>query len=298
MATGIVSVAMHSVGWEAISVALLVITAAAWTQFGAVFFGRLRLARARWWREAQRPTALTAVAGTAVLGSRLVQAGWAWAGWALLVVATLLCLLLIGSLARVRSPRRALAPRYTGAVFLVVVAPESLAVLAASLGMRLDLEWPGLVALPAFGLGLAAYPIVLARFDVAQLRDGAGDQWVSGGSLAISTLACAEIVQVLAASRNLAGLHDALRLTSVVLWGLAVAWIPLLVAADMRWPRMGYDVRRWATVFPLGMYSVMTVTTGHAAGVHAFLSLGDVLAWVSLAAWATVSVGWVRSRLV
>ncbi|MBV9423964.1 MAG: hypothetical protein JOZ98_13700 [Solirubrobacterales bacterium] len=120
---------------------------------------------------------------------------------------------------------------------------------------------PGLAhrgrAIP-FALGLVAFVLVLARFDFAQLRTGPGDQWVSGGALAISTLACAELARAQAASHIVSGIHAPLRIASVALWGLTMFWLPALIAGEARWPRPSYDPRRWATVFPLGMYSVMS----------------------------------------
>jgi tellurite resistance protein TehA-like permease len=285
MATGIVSIVVHSDGYETLSRALLAITAAGWVLLGAVFLGQLFLDRAVWLQEARRPRSLTAVAGTAVLGSRLTLLGWSWAGWALLASATIWCLVLLLWLASARS-----LPG-TGASFLVVVAPQSVAVLAASLGEHLLIAWPALAALAPFALGLAAYPIALTRFDFRQLRIGTGDQWVAGGALAISTLACAQIAEATVATRALAAVHEPLRVASIVLWVLTIAWLPALVGAELRWPRPRYEIGRWATVFPLGMYAAMSVAVGIAAGVGPFVTLGKGWAWVALVAWIGVTVG-------
>jgi tellurite resistance protein TehA-like permease len=285
MATGIVSVAMLADGRTTLSRVLLVLTAASWALLGALFFARLAFDRARWLREARRPASLTAVAGSAVLGTRVTLLGWTWVGWVLLVIATALYAALIGSVLRARP-----LPR-TGGEFLAVVAPQSLAVLAASLGGRLGASWPALLALAPFVLGLLAYPVVLARFELAQLRAGAGEHWISGGALAISTLACADIAR--AATR----IHETLRIASLALWALTIAWLPLLIVAELGWRRVAYDARRWATVFPLGMYSVMSSATGSTANVHALVDLGNAWAWVALAAWAVTAMGLVRSAI-
>ncbi len=182
--------------------------------------------------------------------------GWTWAGWTLLAIATSLCLMLLRALTRAR------VLSHTGAAFLIVVAPQSLAVLAASLAGRLTLHWLAFAALIPFGLGLAAYVVVLTRFGFGELRTGKGDHWVSGGALAISTLACGELSQSSTALGTFGALHDLLRIASVVLWGLTIAWLPPLIGAEALWPRPRYDVRRWATVFPMGMYSVMSSTVG------------------------------------
>lgn len=288
MATGIVSVAMHSNGQDTISRALLVLTAGAWALLGVLFLQRLCLDHARWRREAESPSSLTAVAGTAVLGARLTLLGWSWAGWALLASAALLCLILIGVLARSRS-----FPS-TGAGFLVVVALQSLAVLAASLARHTAITWPALIAVVPLVVGLCAYAFVLARFDLLQLRVGAGDHWIAGGAIAISTLACAAIAQATGASHAPVGIHDPLRIASLVLWALTIAWLPALIGAEVRWGRPSYDVRRWATVFPLGMYSVMSSATGSVASVHPLVEFGNDWGWIALGAWIATTVGLAR----
>ncbi len=288
MATGIVSVAMHSDGQETLSRALFVFTAVAWAVLAVLFLKRLCFDRTRWRREAERPSSLTAVAGTAVLGARLTLLGWSWAGWALLASAALLCLILMGVLAGVRS-----FPS-TGAGFLVVVAPQSLAVLAASLARHMAIVWPALIALLPFAFGLCAYAFVLAGFDFLELRIAAGDHWIAGGAMAISTLACAAIAQATAVSHTLVGIHEPLRIASFVLWALTVAWLPVLIVAEVRWRRPSYDARRWATVFPLGMYSVMSFATGSVASIHALVEFGNDWAWVALAAWVATTVGMAR----
>jgi hypothetical protein len=126
MATGIVSVAIRADGQEALSLALLVLTAIAWVLLAAVGLHRVCFDRQRWREEAQQVASLTAVAGTAILGVRLTLLGWSWAGWTLLAIATTLCLTALSAV------RKARALPGTGAAFLVVVAPQSLTVLAAS----------------------------------------------------------------------------------------------------------------------------------------------------------------------
>jgi tellurite resistance protein TehA-like permease len=126
------------------------------------------------------------------------------------------------------------------------------------------------------------------------LRIAAGDHWIAGGAIAISTLACAAIAQATAVSHTLVGIHEPLRIASFVLWALTVAWLPVLIVAEVRWRRPSCDARRWATVFPLGMYSVMSSATGSVASIHALVEFGNDWAWVALAAWVATTVGMAR----
>lgn len=284
MATAIVSIALRSSGYEWLSRALLLVAVVLWIGLGAVSLSRLVLDRGRLLGEAERVSALTEVAGTAVLGSRLVLLGSYWAAWPLLATATLLGLLLTLVL-------RVKAAHAPGASFLVVVAPQSVAVLGAQIASHQHLAWLAAMSFAAFAWGLCSYPAVLARFDFGELRAGAGDQWVAGGALAISALACGELANAQSAVHVLSGIHDALGVASLVLWVLAIAWLPALLLGEARWPRLDYNVRRWATVFPLGMYAAMSFTV---ASVNKIGEIGDFArawTWVALGMWAVVAAG-------
>ena len=170
--------------------------------------------------------------------------------------------------------------------------------LAASLAARLALSWLAAFALAPFAIGLVSYPVVLARFDYAQLRSGMGDHWVAGGAIAISALPCAAIAQAAMITHTLGAAYGTLRAGSVVLWALAIAWLPILVVAEVRWPRPRYDIRRWATVFPLGMIAVMSVAVGEVSGENWIRAFGEGWAWVALTAWLVVAAGAVRQARV
>ena len=63
-----------------------------------------------------------------------------------------------------------------------------------------------------------------------------------------------------------------------------MAWLPVLVVSEVIRRRLGYDIRRWATVFPLGMYAACSITVGQVARVSGITGFGRVWAWVALAA--------------
>lgn len=138
-----------------------------------------------------------------------------------------------------------------------------------------------------FSLGVAAYAVTLARFDFEQLRAGRGDQWIAGGALAISTLACGEMARALIAHRAWGG--EPLRIGTIVLWALSVAWLPALLFTELRWPRLGYNLARGGTVFPLGMYAVMSATAGEVASLRLVIDLGRAMAWIAFAAWCVLA---------
>ncbi|MFJ9925827.1 hypothetical protein ACIRU5_07315 [Streptomyces misionensis] len=122
--------------------------------------------------------------------------------------------------------------------------------------------------------------------------EGAGDHWVSGSALAISALAGAGLL----AAGDTAGLYpwndddrDALRLTTVVLLVLCLAVYAVLLVAKAVRPRLSYDERRRATVFPLGMTAAATLSVATAVGVPWLRGPGRALEWVAV--WLLVAAG-------
>lgn len=187
MGTGIVSIALSLDGHETISRVLLVLDVIVWLALAVLLPARAMRDRERFLIDVRTPAALTSVAGTAVLGTRLATLGWQWAGVALLVIALVVwAALLVPVLTRWRTPT-------VGASLVLTVSTESLAVLAATLAAPEHARWLLFAALGPFALGLVFYVFVIARFDLRQLGVGRGDHWITGGALAISTLAAARI---------------------------------------------------------------------------------------------------------
>lgn len=285
MGTGIVSIALSLDGHETVSRILLVICAVAWMLLGVVLGLMLRRDRDRVEREARSPAGLTGVAGTAVLATGLTMLGWDWAGVTLLVVALVMWMALLGPvLAHWMLPT-------TGASLVLTVSTESLAVVSAEIAGAEKTRWLLVAALVALVLGLAFYVSTIARFDLRQLVVGHGDQWITGGALAISTLAAARITLTAKILHTFTGTLGALKIGTGVLWGLSIAWIPVLVLAEVLRPRWGYDVRRWATVFPVGMYAACSFLAGSADNASGIVDFARVCAWVALAVWLLVFVG-------
>ena len=287
MGTGIVSIGLSLDGRETLSRVLLVADALTWVALGLLLAALVLFDRARVRRDARSPAALTGVAGTAVLGTRLTLLGWSWAGIALLVVALCFWLLLLGPvLANWVTPT-------VGVSLVLTVSTESLAVLAVAIAGRDGARWLLDAALGPFLLGLALYAFVIARFDPRQLTVGRGDHWITGGALAISTLAAGDLTVAARALHALGDVRGALEALSLVLWALTIAWLPVLVAAELWRPRLGYDVRRWSTVFPVGMYAVCSFVVGKLTEIGGIEDFARVWLWAALAVWLVVFAGMV-----
>lgn len=285
MATGIVSVGLRQVGAGVLSDVALALAGVLWLALAEDFGRRFLWQRRRWVSEAHTPGALTGVAATTVLGVRVSLAGWQAVAVALLVLAALLWPLLLWAVLR------RLKPHMPGAVFLICVATQGMATLCAVLAAALPARWLLWPALVLFVFGLGLYLYALGHFDVAAVRDGAGDHWVAGGALAISALACAKLTE---AKSWTGALHSTLRVTALVLIALAWIWYVVLAAAELRWPRLRYDVRRWATIFPMGMTGAATSEVAKATGWSHLTGVGHTLVWIAAAAWLLVFAGLIR----
>jgi hypothetical protein len=279
MATGIVSVDLSTDGHETLSRVVLGVGTAIWVGLGALLIAQVLLDRPRVRRDAASPAALTGAAGTAVLGTRYTDLGWRWAGVALLVVSLAFLLVLLGPvLWHWATPT-------VGVSFVLTVATEAIAVLAATLATSEHARWLVYAALVPFAVGLASYAFVLSRFDWRQLLVGHGDHWVGGGALAISALAAGTIA--LGAMR-LGIIASTPEVALLVIWAAALVWLPALVAVELIRPRVHYDVHRWATVFPLAMFASCSFVVGDAVGADAIMRFARGWSWVAFAVWLVV----------
>ncbi|MFE7167341.1 tellurite resistance/C4-dicarboxylate transporter family protein [Streptomyces sp. NPDC057616] len=287
MATGIVSVGLHLTAHEVLSRIALVLACAAWLGLAADFGVRLARERERWWADARRPQSLTAVAATTVLGTRFSLAGLPTLAETLLALAAVLWPLLLVEV--VRNWQR----RMPGSVFLCCVATEGLAVLGATLAGAEATAWLAHTALVLFGLGLVLYGFALSRFDLRQVTEGQGDHWLAGGALAISALAGSKLLAADSARLYLWNDDDrgVLRFVTSALLVLDLAWYAVLLVAEAARPRLDYDARRWATVFPLGMTAAAVLSAATALGAPWLRGPGQVLLWIVVAAWGAVAAG-------
>jgi len=291
MATGILSVGLQLTGYEVLSRVALGLTCVAWVVLAADFVERLVREPRRWRAEAVTPGALTAVAATCVLGTRLSLLGRHTLAEALLAPAAVLWPgLLVGVVGHWRR-------RMPGGVFLCCVATQGLVVLAATLAAAEATAWLAHTALVLFWLGLVLYGFALTRFDRRQVVEGPGDQWIAGGALAISALAGAQLLAADGPRLYLWNDDDrgALRAVTVALLVLDLACYAVLFVAEVLRPRLRYDVRRWATVFPMGMTATATLSVSAALDIPWLEGPGKVLLWVAVAAWLAVAAGAVRS---
>jgi tellurite resistance protein TehA-like permease len=284
MSCGVVSIDLHDVHQPVLSAILLWFAAAVWLLLAVVLGPPL----VRSPRAAGSPVSLTGVAATAVLGVRFSLQDYRLVATVLLAVTAIgWALLMVPVLRHWKTPT-------VGVSFIIGVATDGVALLSVTLAVAYRAGWLVTVGLCFLLLGLALYVFTLTRFDLRQLVTGHGDHWIAGGALAISAL-CAGMITNAARTLGLFDqLHEVFRIGTLVLWCLAMAWqIPLFITEAVR-PRLTYDVRRWATVFPFGMYAACSFTTGQVTGITGITTFGRVWTWVACAITLLVFAGLIR----
>ena len=284
MGCGIVSIDLNSLGQRVLSVALFLIAGAVWLLLV------VRLARFPGLAisESASPPILGSVAATAVVGGRFA------AGGAGLLAAALLALAAAGLAVLAWPVLTHWVTPTTGTSFLLSVATQSVAVLAATLAATYRLGWLLVLAALTCLVALAAYVVVAWRFDLRTVAVGEGDQWVAGGALAIAALAAGRIAAASRAVAQFNGWHDALSAAALAVWCLAMAWFVPLVASEFIWPRLRYSVLRWSTVFPLGMYAACSFAVGQDSGIRGITRFAMAWAWVAFAVTVIMLVGLAR----
>lgn len=309
MAAGIVSIAARENGFDGLSLATLFLAAVAYLALAAA---AIRVFRRR---DPTSPlgqeaitVALTFVAASAVLGSRLdtggvVGKGAGLAFWIIGAVALLaIASLAVSALWRLRS--RFLPANLSGSAMLLVVAPQSLAVLGVTLAALSGTPWLA-IAIFLWLLGLLLYPAVAAGLAGRVARNRFGprqftpDYWIVMGALAITVVAATTIHGAELSGGRPADLSGLLEGAAEVGWVAASAAIaPLLAAEVWRARRVGLDwaSTRWSMVFPLGMYAVASHQLARVWPLPALMTVGAVAQWVAVAALTLTIVATARAR--
>jgi tellurite resistance protein TehA-like permease len=309
MATGIISTAAYSLGPSWLSLALLAAACAGLAVLGAALVLRLLYFRrdvAADIRAADRVFGFfTITAGLDVLGVRLMLAGHPVATAVLAGVAAAVWLLLTygvpASLLLTRA-RDSVLGRVNGSWLLWIVATQSLSITAAILVP----VWPSQSALLApvaagmWSVGVLIYlmviTLILLRWLTVPMTPATlgPPYWILMGATAISVLAGARYLTLPASIpvvRATAGFIEGFTYT---LWAFGTWWIPLLVILGSwrhvrrHWP-LAYEPTLWSIVFPLGMYSVATLSFGQVAHLGFMEPLARFTFWVAVAAWVLVA---------
>ena len=318
MATGIVSIASHLLGFRSIAVALFVANIV----FYAVLWV-LTLLRAVRYRDrlvadlmhhGRSVGFFTTVPATCVLGTQFLLVGGMWpaaaALWSLGILLWAAVTYGLFTVLTVKREKPPLAEGLNGGWLVSVVAAQSVCVLGAALAPGLGAgEQPALLFCAAMWLGggmlyLWIISLIFYRYTFFTLSpsDLSPPYWVNMGAAAISTLAGTALISAAPRSPLLAGLLPFLKGVTLFFWSTATWWIPMLLLLGVwrhfyrRLP-LRYDPLYWGAVFPLGMYTACTVRLAQTLEVPYLMRLAQVFLPIALLAWTLALVGLVSGWL-
>ncbi len=313
MATGIVSLAAHLLGRNAIAQALFLLnnvlfailcllSALRAVRHPRSFFGDMA-------DHLRGPGFFTTVAATAILGGQyMVLAKDAHAGLILWAAALILWFVLtytIFAVLTVKRDKPTLDRGINGGWLLAVVATQSIAVssalLAATTGQpyRLELNF---LALSMWLWGGMLYiwmmSLIFYRYTYFRLSpdDLTPPYWINMGAMAISTLAGSLLIMNASDAPYLVSLLPFLKGFTIFYWATGTWWIPMLLLLGVwryvykRFP-LRYDPLYWGAVFPLGMYAASTYEMNQAMGFSFLADVPGVFFFLASVAWALTFVG-------
>ncbi|MBK8294621.1 MAG: tellurite resistance/C4-dicarboxylate transporter family protein [Solirubrobacterales bacterium] len=318
MATGIVSIAAHLLGFDVISKPLFALNCVFYMVLWALTL--LRVFRYRQEVVFDLTTHsigagfLTTVAATCVLGSQsILLFGWFQFATVLLGVGAFLWIVLtyaIFTAFTIKQDKPSLAKGINGGWLLAVVATQSVAVLTALLAAhwgqptRLHANyvalsmwlWGGMFYI--WIISLIFYRYTFFRFEPDDL---APPYWINMGAMAISVLAGSLL---LANSDSAAPfLHSTrpfLEGFTIFFWATGTWWIPIIAILAV-W-RYGYkrlpfeyDPLYWGAVFPLGMHSAATYKMADVMNLEFLDFIPKVFLVLALAAWLATLIGMSKS---
>ncbi|CAN5491256.1 tellurite resistance/C4-dicarboxylate transporter family protein [soil metagenome] len=251
----------------------------------------------------------TTVAGTCVLGSQFLIIGGLWSIaamlWALGIL--LLTVLTYGiiTLLTVKENKPGLAEGINGGWLLMVVAPQSVAVLGAQLAEGFAVEYQPIALLFCMIVWLGAgmlyvwiISLIFYRYTFFTISpsDLAPPYWINMGAVAISTLAGTMLLAAAPHSPLLTELVPFIKGVTLLFWSTATWWVPMLLTLGVwrhvyrRFP-LRYDPLYWGAVFPLGMYTACTFRLTLVMHAEFLLFIPRVFICVALGAWGLTLLG-------
>jgi tellurite resistance protein TehA-like permease len=306
MATGVVSIILHSHGWRLASDALLGLGLAVLVVLLAM--GGWTLYRYRHMLTAiavdpRRALIFFAVvAAWDVLSTRLSMAGFSGVAIAFLIVGGAALLVFTHAIPialmirRDKQPARLAA---NGTWIIWVVGIQSVVIAAASIPGEWSVRLASL-AVVCWSVGVVLYAII-TTIVLAQLlflplspAEWTPPNWVLMGGTAISTVAGLQTLRlrpdtlVAETSPVIAGL-------SVVLWAFGTWLIPLLVLLDgwkyvVRRIPLSYEPAWWSLIFVTGMYGLASQGLGALLRVPWITGLGSTFEWITVVLWVVTFV--------
>ena len=313
MASGIIALGLHTLGFETLADIMAVVACGAWVALLALSLLRLLRHPAAVRIDLLNPRMVfayfTLVAATSIVGLLLhqrAQVTLALACWVLAFTAWCLLLYLAFSVLTFLTHENNINIVH-GGWLIAIVGTQSLVLLGARIAPDLGpyTVYMMVEVYMLWGLGLAFYGIFVTLFCyrifflALKAQDIGPLLWVVMGAAAISANAGTTLITQEAGLPFLAAQRPFIDGVTLMIFAWATWWIPMLLLFGVwkhgvnRLP-LDYEPVMWSAVFPLGMYAVASARLGLAAEFPPLQWISQVMIWVALAAWLLVAAGLLR----
>lgn len=307
MSTGIVSVALHLLGYHGAAQLLFGVNGILFILLLILYPLRLVLYPQKFMNDFRGHTTgpgfLTLVAGTCILGNQCVLLGHNpalgevlfWVGvvlWFVILWGVLLCIF-------VTEPKPPLELGINGAWLVMTVSTQAIVVLGCILSPYMDWNreaaFFGFVAL--FLLGFMLYILVITMilyrycYKPLEPKNLSPTYWINAGAVAITTLAGAELIAHAGESILVTTFLPFIKGVTLMAWATATFWIPLLFMLGI-WRHVvqlypfTYTAEYWGMVFPMGMYTACTIMLSKVLDLPFLMIVPEYFLYVAVSAWA------------
>lgn len=312
MATGALSIALHLLGLEVLSIPLLYVNALAYGILWVLTILRLTYFFQNFVADITShengPGFFTLVAGTCVFGSQVIilteNVQLAKALWGLGIILWITIMYVFFTAVTIRKDKPALSEGINGAWLIAAVATQSISTLGTLLsgyavhGKEILLFGTLCMFLLGCMLYLNIITLIFYRFTFLklQLSDLTPPYWINMGAVAITTLAGSTLILHAEELPFLVELTPFIKGFTLFFWITGTWWIPLLFILMIwrhlyhRYP-LNYDPQLWGMAFPLAMYTTSTFQLSKALHMPFLLVIPKFMIFIAGTAWSAVLLG-------